>query len=44
MKIKAFKIRIKEQYFSKKSQFLKKTKHLYKTIKSALGKKTDDNV
>jgi hypothetical protein len=44
MKIKAFKIRIKEQYFSKKSQFLKKTKHLYKTIKSALGKKIDDNV
>ena len=43
MKIKAFKIRIKEQYFSKKSQFLKKTKHLYKTIKSALGKKIDDN-
>ncbi len=44
MKIKAFKIRIKEQYFSKESRFVIKIKHLYKTIKASLRKKVDDEI
>ncbi len=44
MKIKAFKIRIKEQYFSKESRFVIKTKRLYKTIKASLRKKVDDEI
>ncbi len=31
--------RLKEKYFSKESPFVKKIKHLYKTIKDSLGKK-----
>ncbi len=44
MKIKAFKIRIKEQYFSKESRFVIKIKRLYKTIKASLRKKVDDEI
>jgi len=44
MKIKAFKIRIKEQYFSKESRFIIKIKRLYKTIKASLRKKVDDEI
>jgi len=44
MKIKAFKIRIKEQYFFKESRFVIKIKRLYKTIKASLRKKVDDEI
>lgn len=38
-KIKAFKIDIKEKYFSKESPFVSKIKRLYKVMKESLGKK-----
>jgi len=39
MKIKVFKIRMKEKYFSSESRFVTKIKRLYKVIKESLGKK-----
>jgi len=39
MKIKVFKIKIKEKYFSSENRFMIKIKQLYKVIKESLGKK-----